>query len=147
VVEVIAGGRLRAFLSDARNAAAHGTSSTGSGWRAPTGGEVRVRPCALLAGWDDAAAPDPGRAELYVLQATGMHISNDVTGDFSFGAVGVLDDGCGRLRNAGSFTVAGNVIDMLGRLWPVESPVRYVARSVGIYASPDIGVSGLVVGK
>jgi predicted Zn-dependent protease len=73
--------------------------------------------------------------------------SDDVTGDFSFGAVGVLDDRSGPLRNAGSFTVAGNVIDTLEDLRPVKSPLRHIARSVGICGSPNITVTGLVVDR
>jgi PmbA protein len=146
LVEVIAGGRLLAYLSDARHAADNGTASTGAGWRPASGGEVRIRPGALIAGWDPAPEPAEPARELYVLHATGMHISNDVTGDFSFGAVGVRTDPTGRLRNAGSFTVAGNVIGMLEHLRPVRSPVRYVPRSIGMFGSPDIAVGGLVVG-
>jgi PmbA protein len=146
LVEVIAGGRLLAYLSDARHAADTGTASTGAGWRPASGGEVRIRPSALIAGWDPSREPAEPARELYVLHATGMHISNDVTGDFSFGAVGVRTDATGAMRNAGSFTVAGNVIGMLAHLRPVRSPVRYVPRSVGMFGSPDIAVGGLVVG-
>lgn len=145
-MDVIAEGRLLGYISDVRHAVDNGSTSTGAGWRSGSGGEVRIRPGALLAGWDESLKPaEPGH-ELYVLQATGMHISNDVTGDFSFGAVGVRQDSGSRPRNAGSFTVAGNVIDMLKRLEPVRSPVRYVADSDEICASPDIAARGLVIG-
>jgi PmbA protein len=145
-MDVIADGRLLGYMSDVRHAADNGSTSTGAGWRSVSGGEVRIRPGALIAGWDESLeSAEPGH-ELYVLQATGMHISNDVTGDFSFGAAGVRQDGGGRLRNAGSFTVAGNVIDMLKHLEPVRSPVRYVAHSAEICASPDVAVRGLVIG-
>jgi predicted Zn-dependent protease len=145
-VHLVTDGRLREFLSDVRTAALRDTRSTGAGWRSTSGGQVRIRPGVLLAGWDPGPAADV-RPALHVLQATGMHISNDVTGDFSFGAVGVLDDDAGQLRNAGSFTVAGNVVEMLAGLRAVESPTRYVPRSVGLYGSPDIGVAGLVIGR
>jgi PmbA protein len=150
-VDVIAGGRLLGYLSDVRHAVDNGSASTGAGWRSVSGGEVRIRPGALIAGWDQAPEPaEPGH-ELYVLHANGMHISNDVTGDFSFGAVGVRRGsasrgGGGRLCNAGSFTVAGNVIDMLRHLEPVSSPVRYAVHGAEICASPDIAAQGLVIG-
>jgi predicted Zn-dependent protease len=145
-MDVIAEGRLLGYLSDVRHAVDNGSTSTGAGWRSVSGGEVRIRPSTLIAGWEESLEPAEPGYEVYVLQATGMHISNDVTGDFSFGAVGVRRDSGSRLRNAGSFTVAGNVIDMLKHLEPVRSPVRYVARSDEICASPDIAARGLVIG-
>lgn len=145
-VRLLEDGRLLEFLSDRRSAYASRTMSTGAGWRSSSGSEIRVRPCALLAGWDLPVSAAMGPA-LHVLQACGMHISNDVTGDFSFGAVGLVEDGSGLRRNAGSLTVAGNVIDLLPRMYPVESPIRHAPRSVNLYGSPDMGAEGLAVGR
>ncbi len=145
-VRLVTRGRLTDFLSDVRNGDEAGRASNGCGWRPAGGGETVIRPMALVVEWSGPARP-PDEEVLEVVDATGMHISNDVTGEFSFSATGVLRGPDDRPRNAGSFTVAGNVVDLLHHIVAADGPSYYVRRSVGMCGSPSLWVEGLTIGR
>lgn len=150
LTRVIHRGRLVSVLSDVRHAQQAGQTSNGCGWRPPGGGAVTVGPRALLLQWHGPDMPppaSPAEMALEVVHANGMHISNEITGDFSFGAVGVLHDGHGGARNAGAFTVAGNVLDLLANVTGAAGSPCFVRRGGAICGSPSLWVTGLTIGR
>lgn len=149
-VELVADGVLRGFLSDRRTAVEAGTTSTGSGWRGPRGEMPSVRAgCLTLTapGLDGAAGADGDGSVLQVTQAQGMHMSNEVTGDFSFGASGVLVERSGHRRPVRGFTVAGNVHRMMDQVEGAGRTLRYARGFGGFLGAPDLRVRGLNLGS
>lgn len=143
-------GRLDSFLSDVRHAQQAGQTSNGCGWRPAGGGAVTVGPRALLLQWHGPDMPPPASSTekaLEVVHANGMHISNEITGDFSFGAVGVMHDAHGGARNAGAFTVAGNVLELLANVTGAAGSSCFVRRGGAICGSPSLWVTGLTIGR
>jgi PmbA protein len=76
-----------------------------------------------------------------------MHMANDVTGDFSFGASGLLVEAGGRATPVRGFTVAGNVHQLLRQI-QAASRTRHFAKAMGVFAcAPHVRVRGLTVGS
>lgn len=90
-----------------------------------------------------AAVPDG--AFLRVVQAYGMHLSNDITGDFSMGVTALVEQG-GEVRSAEGLTVAGNVFAMLERAHPLATELTWSGGGSSYCAAPDLLVDGLTVG-
>ncbi|MET7685058.1 metallopeptidase TldD-related protein [Streptomyces sp. NPDC005423] len=149
-VRLIADGVLREFLADRRTAVEAGATSTGSGLRGPRGEMPSVRAgCLLLSGGDGVPVQGDRQGDagaLWVTQAQGMHMANEVTGDFSFGASGLLVAANGRARPVRGFTVAGNVHRMMGRIEAAGRTPRYSRGWAGFVAAPDLRVTGLSLG-
>lgn len=149
-VRLIADGVLEGFLSDRRTASEAGTAGTGSGWRGPRGEMPSVRAGCLLLSGGDGLPVQGERSEdsgaLWVTQAQGMHMANEVTGDFSFGASGLLVGPSGGVRPVRGFTVAGNVHRMMGRIEAAGRVPRYSRGWGGFLAAPDLRVRGLSLG-
>jgi PmbA protein len=139
-------GRLAGLLYDGRSARREGRASTGNGVRdgiaaPPTVGVTTLRiepgdadPSALLR--------DLGSGIL-VTEVLGMHTADPVTGDFSVGGSGFLVERGEPTRPVRGLAIAGNLIDLLGRVAAVGCDVRVA----GGTAAPsllveDIAISG-----
>ncbi|KJK56872.1 metallopeptidase TldD-related protein [Saccharothrix sp. ST-888] len=149
-VRLVEDGVLEGFLSDRRTAMEVGTASTGSGWRGPRGEMPSVRAGCLVLSGGDALATQVDRGEdtdaLWVTQAQGMHMANEVTGDFSFGASGLLVGSAARSRPVRGFTVAGNVHQLMDQVEATGRLLRFSRGWGGFLAAPDLRVRGLSLG-
>jgi PmbA protein len=82
---------------------------------------------------------------LCVAQSRGMHLSNDITGDFSLGGSGFVARQ-GELVPVTGFTVAGNVFDLFRSVVQVGADVQWTGGPRSFHGSPDLLVTGLSVG-
>jgi PmbA protein len=119
--DLIADGVLTTWLLDSRSARQLGLRSTGHAGRGtggpPSPGATNVHlapgtvsPAALIADI---------RLGLYVTELIGMGV-NGVTGDYSRGAVGFMIRDGAIAEPVAEITVAGNLVDMFGRLVPAD---------------------------
>jgi predicted Zn-dependent protease len=146
VVELVEQGVLQRYLADTRSGAQAGVPSTGSGWRGKNDEMPTVRPsCFVLeadGGIEATSDLALGSGWLWVLQAHGVHVANDITGDFSFGARGVLADGSPSGRPVHGFTLAGNVFDLIRHIELSIGKVHFTRAQCGYVGSPGLCVSG-----
>ena len=116
---LIEGGRLRAFLYDTYTARREGGASTGSasrhGYRSPpsvSASNLIVAPGSLSLRGAAAARPATG---VYVTDVAGLHSGvNPVTGVFSVGASGRAIRAGELAEPVREFTIAGDLVSMLG---------------------------------
>jgi PmbA protein len=131
------------FLADRRFSPAVG-SSPGCGWRQSPTAPPRPRASNLFLD----APTDTTRAEgpqLRLVQSYGLHMANEVTGEFSMGAAGVVAAD-GVERGVVGLTVAGNVFDVVARLRALRGDPHW-SRAGGAYLCvPDLVVGGVTVG-
>ncbi|MBO9568490.1 MAG: hypothetical protein J7503_06660 [Cellulomonas iranensis] len=80
-----------------------------------------------------------------VVQSHGLHMANDITGDFSLGATAVVLTADGPTLVSG-LTVAGNVLQFLRDVHALGDRLAWSPGSVATYGAPDVLVSGLAVG-
>jgi PmbA protein len=144
-------GILREFLSDRQAAARDGMPSNGSGWRGPAGEAPATRARFLeLDGanglaWQAFHPRDCIPGTLWVRQAHGMHMANDITGNFSFAASGVVADGSSMGRPVRGFTVTGNAHEMLQHIEGVSRCSHLIKSPSGFLRSPHARISGLTI--
>lgn len=139
-------GRLEGLLYDRREAAYFGARPTGSAFRASAGSlpqigfsQVRLEP-----GSDDPRALMRRMGEgLWVRELLGTHTMDRVSGEFSFGAVGLAVRGGEPAEPVAGVAVSGNVFDLLRRSIAAGSDLRWFASGV---AAPSLLVEGLSVG-
>lgn len=140
VTPLIAGGRVRNLLYDARTAREAGTRSTGNGRR----GSYRGRPAAgasnIVVAAGEATLEELIAAAgdgLYVTQVVGLHSGvNPVSGVFSVGAAGVeIKNGelAGPVREA---TIASDLISMLGAVRAVGADRRWIPFGGAVLTGP-----------
>jgi len=148
---LIADGLLRSYLTDRRHASRHRLTRTASGWRGPDGEMPSIRPGCLIAEVAQPAHTVEGhllrnRRVLRVVQPNGMHISNDVTGEFSFGASGVLYELGVPASSMTGFTVAGNIFTLLHDITGQDGRFTLARRAGAFYGSPGLWVTGVSIG-
>lgn len=78
---------------------------------------------------------------IYITDVMGLHTANPVTGEFSFGASGVLIEGGKLTKPVKGFAIAGNLVDLLQHVSEVGSDLRFWG-SVG---APSILISKLAI--
>ncbi len=137
-------GAFAGLLYDGRTAAREGRASTGNGMRdgltaPPSVGvtTLRIEPGDLSS---DRLAARLGEGIL-VTEVLGMHTADPVTGDFSVGGSGFLVTRGERGRPVRGLALAGNLIDLLGRVAAVGNDVRIG----GSTAAPSLLVDDLAV--
>jgi PmbA protein len=141
---VVDKGVLRAFLHNAYTADKMGERSTANasrgGYRStPEVGATNFYLEPGTVSQDDLVAA-AGRG-LFVTGAMGVHTADPISGDFSFGASGLLIED-GRLgRSVRGVTIAGNVRDVLRGIAAVGNDLRFF----GAYGSPSWLVSQTMV--
>lgn len=137
-------GRFVGLLYDMRSAAREGRASTGNGRRdglagPPSAGVTTVR-------IEPGEATPEGLLErlregILVTEVLGMHTADPVTGDFSVGGSGFLVEGGERARPVRGLALAGNLIDLLGRVAAVGNDVRVGGSAV----APSLLVDELAI--
>lgn len=136
-------GRLEGYLHNLRTAAEMGERSTANaarGYSSPPD----VGPSNLFIVPGDAPQDHllamAGKG-LFVTEAMGMHSANPISGDFSFGASGLLIEGGEVTRPVRGVTVAGNIRALLKAVTAVGNDLRFL----GSCGAPSLVISELVV--
>jgi PmbA protein len=143
---LVEGGELAAFMHNAQTAARAGVTSTGHADRMGYQGTVGVGYSNLHL--QPGATPEPellrGLTGLKLTGVSGGHAGADpITGDFSLQAEGFwVEDGV-VAHPLEVFTVAANILDLLGRVEAVGDTVEWTNWSVG---APMVRVAALAVG-
>jgi PmbA protein len=152
-VPLIKAGVLQGFLADRRYAGRTSTDRTGSGWRGEGGQMPTIRPGCLVFELDspgitaqEVLARD-SEPVLYLIQANGMHMANEVTGDFSFAASGLLYDVDGSVEPVSGLTVAGNLYELLRAVGEHDGHEVLWRHELSFVSSPGIWAPGLAVGQ
>ena len=78
---------------------------------------------------------------LYVVNIMGAHTANPISGDFSFGASGIMIENGKLTYPVRSITIAGNLIDLLKHLKAVGSDLRFF----GSIGAPTLLFEGITV--
>jgi len=78
---------------------------------------------------------------LYLVRIMGAHTANPISGDFSFGAAGILIENGQLTHPVRSITIAGNLIDLLKHLKAVGSDLRFFS-SIG---APTLLLEGISI--
>jgi len=78
---------------------------------------------------------------LYLVRIMGAHTANPISGDFSFGAAGIMIENGQLTYPVRSITIAGNLIDLLKQLKAVGSNLRFFS-SIG---APTLLFEGITV--
>ena len=147
---LIEDGRLQSYLFDTYTANREGTSSTGSASRAGYRSQPSVSPSNLVVAGGTlseaellAAAADG----VYVTDVAGLHSGvNPVTGVFSVGASGrAIRDGA-LAEPLREFTIAGDLVSMLGAVQEAGSEPRWVPFGGSVNTPPlliaEMSISG-----
>lgn len=141
-VALVAAGSLRAFLGSSSTRALPGSSS-GCTWSPdrmspprPAGSNI------FLSAPSDHAIDEPVIHR--VVECQGLHMSNDITGDFAMSTS--LQVGHGTLnRRMEQVMLSGNVFQLLKSAVPASRALSWFAGSSTHYGSPDLVVRGLQV--
>jgi PmbA protein len=147
---LIEGGRLRSYLYDTYTANREGTSSTGSasrqGYRSlpsVSASNLVVAPGALSL---EGLLAEAGEG-VYVTDVAGLHSGvNPVTGVFSVGASGRIIRGGALAEPVREFTIAGELVAMLGAVSAAGSEARWVPFGGSVSTPPlliaEMAISG-----
>lgn len=140
-------GYLQQYLYDSLSAAKANTHSTGNGMRGSYKGvpHVRTTNYYLAAGkespQDLVAAVEKG---IYVTEIMGAHTANAVSGDFSFGASGILIEHGQFIRPIRGVTIAGNFQELLQKISGVGDDLTFFGgQGAPTVRVADIAVSGM----
>ena len=144
---LVQAGVLTGFLGSGQTAAELGrTAAAGNAWQSSPSLPPRPAPGNLTIEARPVPGPEPDQV-IRVVQIHGLHLSNDITGDFSLGALGLVADGDGELT-AVDVTVAGNVYELFQRAVPLESVPSWWGGSASFCGAQDLLVpDGLAVGR
>ena len=139
-------GVLQNYLYDCLSAAKANTVSTGNGMRSSYKGVPHVG-CSnyyLAAGNQSPEELVAAvRRGIYVTEILGAHTSNPVSGDFSFGASGILIEKGKLVRPVRGITIAGNFQKLLQKVNGVANDLTfYGSQGAPTIRIADIAVSG-----
>jgi len=81
------------------------------------------------------------RDGLFITKIMGIHTADGVSGDFSVGAAGMLIEHGELTRPVRGVTMAGNLLDLLGKTSAVADDLRFF----GAYGAPSLLVSELMI--
>lgn len=143
---LIENGSLRHLLHNTYSAAKSGTRSTGNAARPSfksfpliAHSNIYIAAGSIEAG-TMIKSLDRG---LYISRVMGLHTANPITGDFSFGADGILIEKGERTFPVRGITIAGNLIDILMNIEAIGSDLRFFSSSGSpTLLIPKISVSG-----
>ena len=147
---LIEGGRLLSYLFDTYTANREGTSSTGSASRAGYRSQPSVSPSNLVVApgtLSEAELLAAAADGVYVTDVAGLHSGvNPVTGVFSVGASGrAIRDGA-LAEPLREFTIAGDLVSMLGAVQEAGSEPRWVPFGGSVNTPPlliaEMSISG-----
>lgn len=142
------GGKLVSFLYDLRTANKHGKKPTGNASRG-----IKSPPSASTTNLilEPETGTTPQSLELLMADMTrgilitdlmGVHTANEITGDFSLGASGLLIENGKITRPVRGFAVSGNVLDLFASCDGIADDVR----CFGSVWTPSIRIPKLSVG-
>jgi PmbA protein len=138
-------GVVQGFLYDHLRARVEGRMSTGNAGRAGVQAppEVSGTNFYLIPGQKDLQNLIlQVREGLLITEVMGVHTANPITGDFSVGAAGFQLKGGERVHPVKGVALAGNLLELLGRVAQVGSDLRWF----GSTGAPSLLVEGLSVG-
>jgi PmbA protein len=147
---LIEGGRLRSYLYDTYTGSREGRASTGSAARHSYRSLPSVAVSNLLLGTGERSEPEllaeAGEGVL-VTDVAGLHSGvNPVTGVFSVGASGRLIRGGELAEPVREFTIAGDLVGMLGSVRAAGAEARWVPFGGSVSAPPlligEMAISG-----
>lgn len=140
--KLIKDGKLNSFLFNTYTANKGKTKSTGNAARGSFQSLPVVGPTNLYIKPGDKS-PDEIiesiKKGLLVTRVMGLHTANPISGDFSFGAFGVMIENGEKTFPVRGITIAGNLIEMLEAIEAVGSDLRFIA-DIG---SPTLLISGI----
>lgn len=139
-------GVLQNYLYDCASAAKAGTVSTGNGMRGSYKGTPHVGTTNYYLEAGDATPEQligGVTRGLYITEIMGAHTANPVSGDFSFGASGILIEYGQLTRPVRGITIAGNLQQLLQQISGVGSDLTFYGSSgAPTVRIADIAVSG-----
>ena len=141
---LVENGILRNFLYNTYTAAKGGTRSTGNAVRSSFSGLPGIGPTNLFIPAGPQSAPElirSVRQGLYIQRVMGVHTANPISGDFSFGAAGLMIENGEKTYPVRGITIAGNLIEMLKAIEAVCSDLRFIV-NIG---SPTLLITGITV--
>ncbi|HKG36668.1 MAG TPA: TldD/PmbA family protein [Solirubrobacterales bacterium] len=146
---LIEGRRLRTYLHDSYTARRDGVESTGNAGRAGYRSQPSVSASNLVVGTggrDLAGLFEQAAEGVYVTDVAGLHSGvNPVTGTFSVGASGTLIRGGEQAEPVREFTIAGDLVSLLGAVVATGSRRRWVPFG-GSVSTPPVLVGEITVG-
>lgn len=146
--DLIEGGRLRSFLYDSCTARRAGAATTGNAGRSGYRSPPRVSASNLIVGpgeLDFAALLAAAGDGVFVDDVAGLHSGvNPVTGVFSVGASGRAIAGGEPAEPLREFTIAGDLVAMLGAVRAAGAEPRWVPFG-GSVSAPPLLVEGLTL--
>ena len=137
-------GVLRNYLYDCHSAAKAGAASTGNGMRGSYKGTPHV---ATTNYYLEAGSQNPeqliGAVErgIYVTEILGAHTANPVSGDFSFGASGILIEHGHLTQPVRGITIAGNFQQLLKKINGIGNDLTFF----GSQGAPTVRVAEIAV--
>ncbi len=137
-------GILKNYLYDCLSAAKAGTVSTGNGIRGTYKGTPHIGTSNYyLQGGDLTPEQLIGSVErgIYVTEILGAHTANPVSGDFSFGASGILIEHGRFSRPVRGITIAGNFQKLLQKVSGVANDLTFY----GSQGAPTIRIAEIAV--
>lgn len=141
---LVENGMLQHYLYDCLSAAKAGTASTGNGMRSSYRTTPRVGTTSYyLAGgrYTPAQLLQAVENGIYVTDILGAHTANPVSGDFSFGASGILIEHGQLTRPVRGVTIAGNFQQLLKKIHGVGNDVAFY----GAHGAPTVRIEGISV--
>jgi PmbA protein len=140
---LVADGRLVGLLGSHDHTHVAG-SAPGNAWSGSPGAPARPTPSNL---WIvPATTTRPVGPYLRIVHCTGMHMSNEITGEFSMGAEGVVESDSGVETPVTGLTVAGNVYDLFGKVTWIGPNLAWSGGRRSYFGAPDLMVPDLAVG-
>ena len=141
---IIQNGVLNSFLYDCKSAAQAGTDSTANSGR----GSYKSAPSIATTNYyveKGSITPDEIIAQtpygLYVTNILGAHTANTLTGDFSFGASGILIEKGKFTTPIRGVTIAGNLKDILAQIDLIGNDLTFF----GAEGSPTLRVQNVQI--
>ncbi|MFH1361391.1 MAG: TldD/PmbA family protein [bacterium] len=142
--KLIEAGQLKTFFYNTYTAKKGKTKSTGNASRGSFQGLPVVGPTNLYIKAGTKSHDEIIKSitkGLYIVRVMGVHTANPISGDFSFGAAGIMIENGKLTQPVRGITIAGNLIDLLKHLKAVGSNLRFFA-NVG---APTLLFDGMTI--
>jgi PmbA protein len=139
-------GVLKDYLYDLRTSSKEGKESNGHGFRASLGAQPQPHPTNfyLKPGTEtEEALLNSHPKVFYLWDVMGLHMADPITGDFSFGASGLMFERGQLTQAVRGVTIAGRLIEVLKNVVAVgKELVWYEARGTPNFLVSKLTVAG-----
>ncbi len=149
-VDLVDAGALRAYLGSSSTQSLP-ASAAGCTWSPdrmapprPAGSNLVLRAARGVGAHVADATDVTGDVVHQVVECQGLHMANDITGDFAMSTSVEVGRGS-NFRRMEQVMLSGNVFVVLRRATPVGGPLSWFAGTSSHYGSPDLVVRGLRV--